>query len=269
MDKVRTRLKTLHEILNNLHNDISFTMQFSNVEQSFLDVLVQNKKGHIETDIFYKNTDSRQYLLFYSCHPRHTKFNIPYNLARRLRTIVSEEQVLKYRMQELKSFLLKQKYPHQIINYGLEKAMTLDKDLLRKVQEKTEENVIPYVSTFNPKDPEMYHVIIENKPILQEDETMRNILSKFKFIKSKRQPYNLKRVLTKAKVSSKQGKEVKKCKRPNCGLCIHLLEGSSISFNCGINFKVHENMSCDVKNVIYVMKCRGCGEEYIGETGNF
>ena len=27
-------------------------------------------------------------------------------------------------------------------------------------------------------------------------------------------------------------------------------------------------MSCDVKNVIYVMKCRGCGEEYIGETGN-
>ena len=27
-------------------------------------------------------------------------------------------------------------------------------------------------------------------------------------------------------------------------------------------------MSCDVKNVVYVMKCRGCGEEYIGETGN-
>ena len=24
----------------------------------------------------------------------------------------------------------------------------------------------------------------------------------------------------------------------------------------------------DVKNVVYVMKCRGCGEEYIGETGN-
>ena len=67
-------------------------------------------------------------------------------------------------MQELKSFLLKQKYPHQIINYGLEKAMALDKDLLRKVKEKTEENIIPYVSTFNPKDPGTYHVIIENKP---------------------------------------------------------------------------------------------------------
>ena len=28
-------------------------------------------------------------------------------------------------------------------------------------------------------------------------------------------------------------------------------------------------MSCDVKNVIYVMKCRGFGKEDIGETGNF
>ena len=28
-------------------------------------------------------------------------------------------------------------------------------------------------------------------------------------------------------------------------------------------------MSCDVKKVIYVMKCRGCGYEYIGETGNY
>ena len=36
-----------------------------------------------------------------------------------------------------------------------------------------------------------------------------------------------------------------------------------------MNFKVHEDMTCEVINVIYVMKCRGCGEEYIGETGNF
>ena len=63
--------------------------------------------------------------------------------------------------------------------------------------------------------------------------------------------------------------EVRKCTRPNCGLCIHLVERNSFKFNCGINFKVHANMTCEVKNVIYVMKCRGCGEEYIGETGNF
>ena len=93
--KSSTDLEILHNILNNLHSDIRFTLQFSNTEQSFLDVLVKNKVGKIETDIFYKETDSKQYLLFYSCHPKHTKTNIPYNLAGRLRTIISEEQALE------------------------------------------------------------------------------------------------------------------------------------------------------------------------------
>ena len=61
---------------------------------------------------------------------------------------------------------------------------------------------------------------------------------------------------------------VRKCNRANCGLCIHLIKGSTISFKCGINFKVHESMSCNVQNVIFVMRCRGYGEEYIGETEN-
>lgn len=262
-------LKLFHEILNKLHKDIKFTLQYSNIKQSFLDVLIKNKGGRIETDIFYKETDSKQYLLFYSCHPRHTKFNIPYNLARRIRTIVSEEKVLEDRMQELRMFLTKQKYPQPIINHGLEKVMSLNRDLLRTVKQKTVEPIIPYVSTFNPNDPEMFNVIMNNKPILEEDEKMGSILSRYKFIKSKRQPYNLKRLLTKAKFSSNECHEVRICNRPNCGLCIHLIEGNSVTFRCGTNFKIHENMSCDVKNVIYVMKCRGCSEEYIGETGNF
>ena len=98
---------------------------------------------------------------------------------------------------------------------------------------------------------------------------MRGILSKFKLIKSKRQPYNLKRLLAKAKFTSNDEYALKNCNRPNCGLCIHMLEGNSLTFNCGTKLKVHENMSRDVKNVIYAMKCRGCEEEYIGEIGNF
>ena len=185
-------LETLHNFLNNLHIDINFTLQFSSTEQPFLDVLVKNRDGKIETDIYYKDTDSKQYLLFYSCHPRHTKINIPFNLARRLRTIVSERQVLQRRVQKLKSFLIKQHYPEQIIEHGLQKAMSLDKNVLRTVTTKGKENIVPYVSTYNPRDPEM--------PILQEDEKIRKILSNYKFIKSKRQPYNLKRLLTKVHV---------------------------------------------------------------------
>ena len=257
--KTVSDLESLHNILNNLHIDIKFTLQFSNTEQSFLDILVKNRDGKIETDIYYKDTESKQYLLFYSCHPIHTKINIPYNLARRLRTIVSEEQIFQRRMQELKTFLIKQNYPTQIIEHSVQKAMSLDKNVLRTVTVKGKENIVPYVSPFNPRDPEMFRVIMDNMPILQANEKMRNILSNYKIKKSKRQPYNLKRLLTKAKFTSNDTCEVRKCTRPNCGLCIHLVEGNSFKFNCGINFKVYENVTCEVKNVIYKMKCRGCG----------
>ena len=76
-------------------------------------------------------------------------------------------------------------------------------------------------------------VIINNMPILQEDEKMRNILSKHKILKSKRQPFNLKRLLMKAKFTSNDIYEVKKCSRPNFGLCTHLLEGNSLYLIAG------------------------------------
>ena len=76
--------------------------------------------------------------------------------------------------------------------------MSLDKELLCTVKARTDENVIPYVSTHNPKDPEIYQVIGDMIQILQEDNKIREILTKHKFLKSKRQPYNLKRLLTRA-----------------------------------------------------------------------
>ena len=55
----REELRNFHDILNNLHSDIKFTLQFDTVEQSFLDFMVRNKKGNIETDIYYNETDSK------------------------------------------------------------------------------------------------------------------------------------------------------------------------------------------------------------------
>lgn len=98
---------------------------------------------------------------------------------------------------------------------------------------------------------------------------MSNVLARYKFIKSKRQKKNLKHLLTRAKFSeSREPPKVTRCGRPNCGLCVHLIEGEKYNFKCGKEMYVKENMSCDVKNVIYVIKCRGCDNEYIGETGD-
>ena len=52
-----------------------------------------------------------------------------------------------------------------------------------------------------------------------------------------------------------------------CGLCKYITEGSSANFK-GKSFKVNDDMPCKSKHVIYMIQCRGCTEQYIGETVN-
>ena len=56
--------------------------------------------------------------------------------------------------------------------------MSLNKDQLRTVKARAEENIIPYVSTHNPRDPEMFRVIADNIPILRQDDKMTDIFIK-------------------------------------------------------------------------------------------
>ena len=96
-------------------------------------------------------------------------------------------------MDELRIVLINQKYHKNVIDKGIQKAMNVTREDLRVVREKKNENLIPFDSTFNPKNPEMFNTIRQNLPILHEDETMKEIMQNYPIIKSKRQPWNLKK----------------------------------------------------------------------------
>ncbi|CAC5406941.1 unnamed protein product [Mytilus coruscus] len=61
------------DLLNEINENIQFTMEYNSNQLPFLDILIIKNGTNIETDIFYKPTDSKQYLLFTSCHPKHTR----------------------------------------------------------------------------------------------------------------------------------------------------------------------------------------------------
>ena len=79
---------------------------------------------------------------------------------------------------------------------------------------------------------------------------------------------NLKRILCKARFSKQQSFTVTKCKKGNCALCKHLIESGQLQFKNGKTFTVNINMFCDVKTVVYVIRCQRCDEDYVGETRN-
>ena len=76
-------------------------MEYNKNEMNFLDIKMIVKGESIITDIFYKATDTLNYVPFKSTHPKHTLRNIPYNLARRLCTIVDERMTLEERLSKL------------------------------------------------------------------------------------------------------------------------------------------------------------------------
>ena len=161
---------------------MNFTIDKNQTCLPFLDTLIINHNKQLQSDIFYKPTDLKQYLLYTSCHPKHTRNGIPYNLARRLKMIISEDNTLLTRLEELKSYLLKQKYSPELIDDSIRKVKSLNRsDLLRKNEmNKTENSLIPYVITFNPHNPEIYPEIFYNKTILLRDERLKTFIFRIK-----------------------------------------------------------------------------------------
>ena len=190
-------------------------------------------------------------------------------MARRICTIVSNVETRNDRLKELKEILIERKYPISLIDHGIERATGIDIEELRTTKDKSETtNVLPYVSTHNPRNTEAFNIKHQDIPLLKKDPRMKTALQTQKIIKSKRQSKSLKKLLTSAKLpTEKTVPVVKKCGRPNCGICVYIIEGEKYEFKSGQIFYVKNNFTCASENLIYALKCNGCKEDYIGQTG--
>ena len=110
-----------------------------------------------------------------------------YNLARRLKMIISQDNTLLVRLEELKMYLLKQKYPPALIEDSIQKIQSLKrKDLLKTYETSKDEenNKIPYVTTLNPHNPEIFPEILKNKSLLLRNDRMKSIYANKTILKS-------------------------------------------------------------------------------------
>jgi len=264
----------LHNMLNDLHPNIKFTMEANSSRMNFLDIQLLVAQDKIITDIYFKQTDTRNYVHSKSCHPKHTLKNIPFNLARRLCTIIDERTTLEKRLEEPQGTLLHLDYPINLIKKGIEKAKNIPQQTLRSnIEKENTVDLLTFVSTNNPRNPNMFSIIKESLLILKTSTRMNEAMKNMKLIPSKRQAPNLKRILTRAKFGSpsKEKTKVTQCKDPRCHTCKEILVGNQVELGSKNNkktFNIKTNMDCGVRDFIYVIICNGCNENYIGESGD-
>ena len=87
---IEEELNKFIKYLNNKHDTIKFTEETSDVSINFLDITIAlNPQGKLTTTLYCKPTDSHNYLLYSSEHPRHILREIPYSQFLRVRRICS------------------------------------------------------------------------------------------------------------------------------------------------------------------------------------
>lgn len=256
--------------LNSLDENLVFELESSPDSIPFLDTQVYLEDGRVNTDIYYKSTDAHNYLRFDSCHPKHTKVNIPFSQAQRICKIVSDQRRRDVRLEELKRHLLAQKYPITVITKGIDRAKLVPREELLKRRPKEQKRIIPFSRTYNPNNENVNSVIKDSLKLLKASGPMKELLESQRVVNCYKSAPSLGRILVSSKFSTREitHKGVVKCGGKTCGCCAHIVVTKKVKFENDFEFEIRNDMDCDSKNVIYVIKCSGCTKTYIGQTGD-
>ena len=268
------KLKVFVDYLNNLHSTIKFTCSHSPSNIPFLDVMVSVKDGSIETDLDTKPTDKHQHLIDWSCHPQHTKRAIPFSLALRLRRICSNPDNYKLRTNELIDYLANRGYDKTFLKTQIQRASDIPRtDALTK-KLKTQTETTPFVITYNPALPSLAHIIHKHSNVLYSSDRCRNVFKNLPLV-AYRRCKNISDILVRAQLtnstdtsSSRPTPGSFRCNNRNCTTCPYIEHGrNQYTFHStGETHHIKSHITCETFNVIYLIQCRLCNLQYIGET---
>ena len=159
-----------------------------------------------------------------------------------------------------------QGYQEELIHNGILRAKW--KGSIKGDNRKSDgnEKVIPFVTTFNPRNTKFPGGKSLRTVILRKSDKMKNVLDKNPIINCKRQRKILKRIRSSSKFDYTECKScVKKCGKSMCKTCPIINKGQSLTFGNRKTFTVKHDMDCDTKNVIYALTCQNCDKFYIGQ----
>jgi len=249
-------INILNNIINSLNENIVFQMNCDTKSLPFLDILVYRDGDCLHTDIYKKPTDSNIILSFRSHHPRHTLRNIPYCLAKRICTIVTNNSVRKHRLEELKKKLIMYNYPLQLVEDAISKNYSVQTIRVRN----NNTRVLPLVFTFHKN---FLHTVVKIKSHvanLSLDEQTKHITKDNNIILSyKSSPKTI-------NLLQYRQPTIKKCLRSRCKTCLIILEGNQILLPNRLPLLPNITMNCTSKYVVYCLICAKCNNLYIGQT---
>ena len=224
--------------------------------------------GKIITDVFYKETNTHEYLHFDSHHPSHIKNNIPYCLAKTIIVSTSDGTMMEDNLSDLTLWLLNCGYPQRIIEKGIFNAR-----LQGPAPPPNQKTKIPFISTYY-SNYNSNNILDITRSLIQNSKNARiqQVFRDVEFIHGKRQPPNiLRQISNSAFITDTQKKEngIFHCSNSKCKICsLYLQACKSFTTRRGVwDVKCHVN--CNSKNALYYQVCNFCNRvSNTGKTDN-
>lgn len=255
---------------NNVHPSISFSHSYSPSTIDFLDVTVCIHGTQLTTKLYRKPTDRHRYLHFESSHKRDCKLSIPYSQALRFKRICSEQSDFNANCTELRSALLKQKYPAMLIDDAVRRADALERTALCKTKKNlNSHSEVNLVLTHNASAPNVTSILRKHHNILQQSERLTRAFPQPPRVVYRRGK-NLRDLLTSSKTKCDDNTQLvgcHPCKKPRCKVCAHMTTTTCVT-STATDFKINirGNFDCDTQNAIYLLECSICHLQYLGQT---
>jgi hypothetical protein len=273
--------------LNSLIPGIKITLNHSPTSISFLDMTIYkrdeaNGEASLQTKIYFKETDTHQLLHKDSSHPKHTFKGI------------LKSQLLRFK--RLSSCFYDFNSTCKILFDALTKR-NYSKSLLRKMKRDIWNYSPPIAPAAAPKQKELPIVVPfcdvgislskKWKSVLGKNDKFNNTRLITAFCNTK----NLRKTLVRSQLSNvkinrsiTKNNSIKtwlsdvtrkqitvgnfKCSSTKCKACLHVVQSTVIksSYNNRI-FNVKNRFNCKSDNIIYLITCRKCRLQYVGQTG--
>ena len=122
----RTFLENFFHHINNLHQNIKFTMEEeSNEELAFLDTLLKWNNGEISVLVYRKPTHTDQYLHYSSHHQTSCKESVVSSLFNRAYSIITNKDDLHKENAKIKQVLKENGYQQALLVKYLRELLTI------------------------------------------------------------------------------------------------------------------------------------------------
>lgn len=270
-------LKEYENYLNSILDGIKITLTYSDDKVNFLDTTVY-KHYEIEHDtlltrIYFKDTDTHQLLHTHSFHPKHTTRGVLKSQLLRFARISSCRADYDKTCEILFSALRKRNY---------------SKSLLRKMKRdiwhfhangiprnKSQDEILPIVVPYNDIGVSLaksWKTSIKNN----------STFNKFRPISAYCNSSNLRKFLVHSSLctaSTNTNTNLRnrpatnptvgnlRCTNTRCLACNYIRECTTFkSTQNNRIFKIHSKFNCKSSNIIYLITCRNCLKQYVGET---